>query len=101
MMMADWMLGISIMFWANQAMARRYCETALKLEPIQNSSLTRCGYDHRIRALVIVGSFHIWLQGYASPLFSRNRTSLDPIGMSVRATKPEVVVSPTDFTAVT
>ncbi len=49
-MMADWMLGISHHVLGNQAMARRYCETALKLEPIQNSSLTRCGYDHRIRA---------------------------------------------------
>ena len=65
MMMADWMLGISHHVLGNQAMARRYCETALKLEPIQNSSLTRCGYDHRIRALVMLAR-SLWLQGYAS-----------------------------------
>ena len=64
-MMADWMLGISHHVLGNQAMARRYCETALKLEPIQNSSLTRCGYDHRIRALVMLAR-SLWLQGYAS-----------------------------------
>jgi predicted ATPase/DNA-binding winged helix-turn-helix (wHTH) protein len=65
MMMADWMLGISHHVLGNQAMARRYCETALELEPIQNSSLTRCGYDHRIRALVMLAR-SLWLQGYAS-----------------------------------
>ena len=65
MMMADWMLGISHHVLGNQAMARRYCETALKLEPIQNSSLNRCGYDHRIRALVMLAR-SLWLQGYAS-----------------------------------
>lgn len=65
MMMADWMLGISHHVLGNQAMARRYCETALKLEPIQNSSLNRCGYDHRIRALVMLAR-SLWLQGYPS-----------------------------------
>jgi predicted ATPase/DNA-binding winged helix-turn-helix (wHTH) protein len=64
-MMADWMLGISHHVLGNQATARRYCETALKLEPIQNSSLNRCGYDHRIRALVMLAR-SLWLQGYAS-----------------------------------
>src|SRR5258705_8557183 len=65
MMMADWMLGISHHVLGNQAMARRYCETALKLEPIQNSNLTRCGYDHRIRALVMLAR-SLWLQSYCS-----------------------------------
>ena len=65
MMMADWMLGISHHVLGNQAMARRHCETALKLEPIQNSSLTRCGCDHRSHALVMLAR-SLWLQGYAS-----------------------------------
>ena len=64
MMMADWMLGISHHVLGNQAMARRHCETALKLEPIQNSSLTRCGCDHRSHALVMLAR-SLWLQGYA------------------------------------
>jgi hypothetical protein len=65
MMMADWMLGISHHVLGNQAMARRYCETALKPEPIQNSSLIRSGYDQRIRALVMLAR-SLWLEGYAS-----------------------------------
>jgi hypothetical protein len=65
MMMADWMLGISHHILGDQAMARRYCESALKPEPIKNSSLIRSGYDQRIRALVMLAR-SLWLQGYAS-----------------------------------
>jgi predicted ATPase/DNA-binding winged helix-turn-helix (wHTH) protein len=65
MMIADWMLGISHHVLGDQATARRYCETALKPEPIQNSSLIRSGYDQRIRALVMLAR-SLWLQGYAS-----------------------------------
>src|SRR5258705_562802 len=65
MMMADWMLGISHHVLGNQAMARRYCETAVKLEAMPNSRLTRCGYDHRIRALVMLAR-SLWLQSYCS-----------------------------------
>jgi predicted ATPase len=65
MMIADWMLGISHHTLGDQATARRYCETALKPEPIQNSSLIRSGYDQRIRALVMLAR-SLWLQGYAS-----------------------------------
>jgi predicted ATPase/DNA-binding winged helix-turn-helix (wHTH) protein len=65
MMIADWMLGISHHLLGDQATARRYCETALKPEPIQNSSLIRSGYDQRIRALVMLAR-SLWLQGYAS-----------------------------------
>jgi predicted ATPase len=65
MMIADWMLGISHHVLGDQATARRYCETALKPEPIQNSSLIRAGYDQRIRALVMLAR-SLWLQGYAS-----------------------------------
>jgi predicted ATPase/DNA-binding winged helix-turn-helix (wHTH) protein len=65
MMIADWMLGVSHHLLGDQASARRYCETALKPEPVQGSSLTRSGYDHRIRALVILAR-SLWLQGYAS-----------------------------------
>jgi predicted ATPase/DNA-binding winged helix-turn-helix (wHTH) protein len=64
MMMADWMLGISHHVLGNQAMARRYCGTALEPEPIQNSSLIRSGYDPRIRAMVMLAR-SLWLQGYA------------------------------------
>jgi predicted ATPase/DNA-binding winged helix-turn-helix (wHTH) protein len=64
-MMADWMLGISHHLLGDQASARRHCETALKPEPIQNSSLIRSGYDQRIRALVMLAR-SLWLQGYAS-----------------------------------
>src|ERR1700730_15358288 len=65
MMIADWMLGVSHHLLGDQASARRYCETALKPEPVHGSSLTRSGYDHRIRALVILAR-SLWLQGYAS-----------------------------------
>jgi predicted ATPase/DNA-binding winged helix-turn-helix (wHTH) protein len=65
MMIADWMLGISHHSLGDQATARRYCETALKPEPIQNSSLICSGYDQRIRALVMLAR-SFWLQGYAS-----------------------------------
>src|SRR5712664_375697 len=64
-MIADWMLGISHHLLGDQASARRHCETALKPEPIQNSSLIRSGYDQRIRALVMLAR-SLWLQGYAS-----------------------------------
>src|ERR1700738_3196596 len=65
MMIADWMLGVSHHSLGDQAKARRYCETALKPEPIQNSSLIRSGYDQRIHALVMLAR-SLWLQGYAS-----------------------------------
>jgi tetratricopeptide (TPR) repeat protein len=65
MMIADWMLGISHHLLGDQASARKHCETALKPEPIQNSSLIRAGYDQRIRALVMLAR-SLWLQGYAS-----------------------------------
>jgi predicted ATPase/DNA-binding winged helix-turn-helix (wHTH) protein len=65
MMIADWMLGVSHYLLGDQASTRRYCETALKPEPVQGSSLIRSGYDHRIRALVILAR-SLWLQGYAS-----------------------------------
>src|SRR6266436_4865827 len=65
MMIADWMLGVSHHFLGNQASARKYCETALNPEPIQNSGMIRSGYDQRIRALVILAR-SLWLQGYAS-----------------------------------
>jgi ATP/maltotriose-dependent transcriptional regulator MalT len=58
------MLGISHHVLGDQATARRYCETALKPEPIQNSSLIRSGYDQRIRALVMLAR-SLWLEGYA------------------------------------
>jgi predicted ATPase/DNA-binding winged helix-turn-helix (wHTH) protein len=64
-MMADWMLGISHHLLGDQASARRHCETALKQEPVQNSSLIRSGYDQRIRAQVMLAR-SLWLQGYAS-----------------------------------
>ena len=69
MMIADWMLGISHHVLGHQATARRYCETALKPEPIQNSSLIRSGYDQRIRALVMLAR-SLWLGGYASRALS-------------------------------
>jgi hypothetical protein len=62
MMIADWMLGISHHVLGDQATARRYCETALKPEPIRNSSLIRSGYDQRIRALVMLAR-SLWLEG--------------------------------------
>src|ERR1700738_3045217 len=65
MMIADWMLGVSHHSLGDQAKARRYCETALKPETIQNSSLIRSGYDQRIHALVMLAR-SLWLQGYAS-----------------------------------
>jgi predicted ATPase/DNA-binding winged helix-turn-helix (wHTH) protein len=65
MMIADWMLGVSHQFLGDQTSARKYCETALNPEPIQNSSLIRSGYDQRIRALVILAR-SLWLQGYAN-----------------------------------
>jgi predicted ATPase len=65
MMIADWMLGVSHHFLGDQASARKYCETALNPEPIQNSNLIRSGYDQRIRALVILARA-LWLQGYAN-----------------------------------
>jgi tetratricopeptide (TPR) repeat protein len=64
-MIADWMLGVSHHFLGDQASARKYCETALNPEPIQNSNLIRSGYDQRIRALVILARA-LWLQGYAN-----------------------------------
>jgi predicted ATPase/DNA-binding winged helix-turn-helix (wHTH) protein len=65
MMIADWMLGISHHLLGDQASARKHCETALKPEPVQNSSLIRAGYDQRIRALVMLAR-SLWLQGNAS-----------------------------------
>jgi predicted ATPase/DNA-binding winged helix-turn-helix (wHTH) protein len=76
MMIADWMLGISHHTLGDQATARRYCETALKPEPIQNSSLIRSGYDQRIRALVMLAR-SLWLQGYAGRAVSIARQALD------------------------
>jgi hypothetical protein len=64
-MMADWMLGVSHHLLADQASARKYCETALNPELIQNSSLIRSGYDQRIRALLTLARA-LWLGGYAS-----------------------------------
>jgi predicted ATPase/DNA-binding winged helix-turn-helix (wHTH) protein len=64
-MIADWMLGVSHHFLGDQASARKYCETALNPESIQNSNLIRAGYDQRIRALVILARA-LWLQGYAN-----------------------------------
>jgi predicted ATPase/DNA-binding winged helix-turn-helix (wHTH) protein len=64
MMIADWMLGISHHLLGDQASARKHCETALKPELIQNSSLIRAGYDQRIRAMVMLAR-SLWLQGYA------------------------------------
>jgi hypothetical protein len=64
MMMADWMLGVSHHLLGDQASARKHCETALKPELIQNSSLIRSGYDQRIRALLTLARA-LWLQGYA------------------------------------
>ncbi len=69
MMIADWMLGISHHVLGDQATARRFCETALKPEPIRNSSLIRSGYDQRIRALVMLAR-SLWLGGYASRALS-------------------------------
>jgi ATP/maltotriose-dependent transcriptional regulator MalT len=65
MMIADWMLGVSHHLLGDQASARKYCETALNPEPIENSSLIRSGYNQRIRALVILAR-SLWLQGYAN-----------------------------------
>jgi len=65
MMTADWMLGVSHHLLGDQASARKHCETALKPEPIQNSSLIRSGYDQRIRALLTLAR-SLWLQGYAT-----------------------------------
>jgi predicted ATPase len=65
MMIADWMLGVSHHLLGDQASARKHCETSLKPEPIQNSTLIRSGYDQRIRAQVILARA-LWLQGYAS-----------------------------------
>jgi hypothetical protein len=64
LMLADWMLGISHHALGDQARARRYCETALKPEPTQNSTLIRSGYDQRTHALVMLAR-SLWLQGYA------------------------------------
>src|SRR3984893_14131862 len=76
MMIADWMLGISHHVLGDQATARRYCETALKPEPIQNSSLIRSGYDQRIRALVMLAR-SLWLEGYAGRAVSIAAQALD------------------------
>ena len=65
MMIADWMLGVSHHLLGDQATARRRCETALKAEPIQNSSLVRFGFDQRIRAVLALART-LWLQGYAN-----------------------------------
>jgi predicted ATPase/DNA-binding winged helix-turn-helix (wHTH) protein len=65
MMMADWMLGVSHHLLGDQASARKYCETSLTSAPIQNSSLIRSGYDHRIRALLTLAR-SLWLGGYAN-----------------------------------
>jgi predicted ATPase/DNA-binding winged helix-turn-helix (wHTH) protein len=65
MMMADWMLGVSHHLLGDQASAWKHCETALKPEPIQNSSMIRSGYDQRIRALLTLARA-LWLQGYGS-----------------------------------
>src|SRR5260370_40042139 len=64
MMIANWMLGASHHLLGDQASARKHCETALKPELIQNSSLIRSGYDQRIRALLTLARA-LWLQGYA------------------------------------
>jgi predicted ATPase/DNA-binding winged helix-turn-helix (wHTH) protein len=64
MMMGDWMLGVSHHSLGDQARARRLCETALKPEPIQSSSMIRAGYDQRIHALVTLAR-SLWLEGYA------------------------------------
>jgi predicted ATPase len=65
MMIANWMLGASHHLLGDQASARRHCETALKPELIQNSSLIRSGNDQRIRALVVLARA-LWLEGNAS-----------------------------------
>ena len=65
LMIANWMLGVSHHFLGDQASAGRLCETALRPEPIQISSLIRSGYDQRIHALIILAR-SLWLQGYAS-----------------------------------
>jgi predicted ATPase len=49
----------------DQKRARRHCETVLKPEAIQNSSLIRSGYDQRIGALLTLAR-SLWLEGYAS-----------------------------------
>jgi predicted ATPase/DNA-binding winged helix-turn-helix (wHTH) protein len=64
-MIADWMLGVSHHLLGDQASARKYCETALNPEPVQNSSLIRSGYDQRIRALIFLAR-SLWLQGHAN-----------------------------------
>src|SRR6266436_7801369 len=61
MMIANWMLGASHHLLGDQASARRHCETALKPELIQNSSLIRSGNDQRIRALVVLAR-SLWLE---------------------------------------
>jgi hypothetical protein len=54
------MLGVSHHLLGNQATARRRCETALKAESIQNSSLVRFGFDQRIRAVLALAR-RFWL----------------------------------------
>src|SRR5260370_35041971 len=76
MMIANWMLGASHHLLGDQASARRHCETALKPELIQNSSLIRSGNDQRIRALVVLARA-LWLEGNASP--SKRKVSGPPI----------------------
>jgi predicted ATPase len=65
MMLADWMLGAAHHLLGDQKRARRHCETVLKPEAIQNSSLIRSGRDQRISALLTLAR-SLWLEGYAS-----------------------------------
>jgi predicted ATPase len=76
MMIADWMLGVSHQLLGDQATARRRCETALKAEPIQNSSLVRFGFDQRIRALLALARA-LWLQGHADRAVTVAAQALD------------------------
>jgi predicted ATPase len=64
-MLADWMLGVSHHLLGDQTSARRYCETALQPEVIQNLGLIRSGFDQRIRALVVLAR-SLWLEGHPS-----------------------------------
>jgi predicted ATPase/DNA-binding winged helix-turn-helix (wHTH) protein len=77
LIMAEWMLGNSHHLAGNQATAQLHCERGLShAAELGTFDVKFFGYDHRIRALVILART-LWLRGFADQALRIGQKAID------------------------
>lgn len=61
-LLADWMIGVSHHLLGDQAETVKRCETALTPPPGSRLTMVQFRFDHRVRALIVLGRA-LWLVG--------------------------------------